>query len=123
MAEVADSILLSIKQMLGGLDPTYESAFDTDIIIFINSALATLTQLGVGPNEGYEITDDTQTWQDFIGDDKRLNLVKTFVYLDVKCAFDPPRMSFVLEALKEKRDEHLWRLNHWVDLDGTTTDI
>lgn len=123
MAEVADSILLSIKQMLGGLDPTYESAFDTDIIIFINSALATLTQLGVGPKEGYEITDDTQTWQDFIGDDKRLNLVKTFVYLDVKCAFDPPRMSFVLEALKDKRDEHLWRLNHWVDLDGTTTDI
>lgn len=123
MAEVADSILLSIKQMLGGLDPTYESAFDTDIIIFINSALATLTQLGVGPKEGYEITDDTQTWQDFIGDDKRLNLVKTFVYLDVKCVFDPPRMSFVLEALKDKRDEHLWRLNHWVDLDGTTTDV
>ena len=123
MPEVKDSILLSIKQMLGGLDPTYDSSFDTDIIIFINSSLATLTQLGVGPIGGFEISDDQATWQDFIGDDKRLNLVKTFVYLDVRCAFDPPRMSFVLEALKEKRDEQLWRLNHWVDLDGTLTDV
>lgn len=123
MPEVKDSILLSIKQMLGGLDPTYDSSFDTDIIIFINSSLATLTQLGIGPNSGFEISDDQATWQDFIGDDKRLNMAKTFVYLDVRCSFDPPRMSFVLEALKEKRDEHLWRLNHWVDLDGTSTDV
>lgn len=119
MTEVKDSILLTIKQMLGGLDPTYESSFDTDLIIFINSSLATLTQLGIGPEEGFEITNDTETWEDFIGSDKRLNMVQTFIYLDVKCMFDPPRMSFVLDALEKKRDEHLWRLNHWVDLDGT----
>ena len=97
MPEVKDSILLSIKQMLGGLDPTYESSFDTDIIIFINSSLATLTQLGIGPKEGFEISDDQATWQDFIGTDKRLNLVKTFVYLDVRCAFDPCSYRHVLQ--------------------------
>lgn len=123
MAEISSSILLSVKQLLGGLDPTYESAFDLDLVIHINSSLAKLTQLGVGPTEGFEIVDDTATWQDFVGDDKRLNMVKTFVYLDVKCIFDPPRMSFTLEALKEQRDELGWRLNHWVDLDGTSTDI
>lgn len=112
---VKDSILLSIKQMLGGLDPTYESAFDLDLIININTSLAKLTQVGVGPEDGFEISDDTATWEDLIGTDKRLNMIKTFVYLDVKCVFDPPRMSFVLDSLKSQRDEYLWRLNVQVD--------
>lgn len=114
-ASVKDSILLSIKQMLGGLDPTYESAFDLDLIININTSLAKLTQVGVGPEDGFEISDDTATWEDLIGTDKRLNMIKTFVYLDVKCVFDPPRMSFVLDSLKSQRDEYLWRLNVQVD--------
>lgn len=111
MAAVEDSILLSIKQMLGGLDPTYDSAFDADIIMNINTSLATLTQLGVGPTAGFSISDDTATWQDFVGSDDRLNMIKTFVYCDVKSVFDPPRMSFVLDALQKKREELLWRLN------------
>lgn len=109
--DVKDSILLSIKQMLGGLDPTYDSAFDADIIMNINTSLATLTQLGVGPSSGFAIEDDTATWEDFIGTDDRLNMIKTFVYCDVKATFDPPRMSFVLDALQKKREELLWRLN------------
>lgn len=123
MADVAvkDSILLSIKQMLGGLDPTYESAFDLDLIININTSLAKLTQVGVGPEDGFEISDDTTTWEDYIGTDKRLNMIKTFIYLDVKCVFDPPRMSFVLDSLKEQRDEYLWRLNVQVDPGDPTT--
>lgn len=115
MADVKDSILLSVKQMLGGLDPTYDSEFDTDIVIHINTSLSKLTQVGVGPDEGFEITDDTATWEDFIGTDKRLNMIKTYVYLDVKCTFDPPRMSFVLDSLKNQRDELLWRINVQVD--------
>lgn len=119
--EVKDSILLSIKTLLGGLDPTYESSFDTDLIIHINTSLAKLTQVGVGPEDGFEISDDTATWEDFIGIDKRLNMIKTYVYLDVKCIFDPPRMSFVLDSLKDQRDELLWRLNVQVD-PGDPTD-
>ena len=115
MADVKDSILLSVKQMLGGLDPTYDSEFDTDIVIHINTSLSKLTQVGVGPDEGFEITDDTATWEDFIGTDKRLNMIKTYIYLDVKCTFDPPRMSFVLDSLKNQRDELLWRINVQVD--------
>lgn len=117
MAEVAvsDSILLSIKQLLGGLDPTYESDFDIDIIIHINSSLSKLTQVGVGPEEGFEIVDDTATWNDFIGNDKRLNMIKTFVYQDVKYSFDPPRTSFALNAIKEQLQELIWRINVQVD--------
>lgn len=115
MAEVTESILLSIKTLLGGLDPTYESSFDTDLIIHINTSLSKLTQVGVGPDEGFDISSDQETWEDFIGNDKRLNMIKTFVYLDVRCIFDPPRMSFVLDSLKNQRDELLWRLNIQVD--------
>ena len=110
-----DSILLTIKQLLGGLDPTYESEFDLDIITNINSSLATLTQVGVGPDEGFEIKDETTTWADYIGNDKRLNFIKQFIYLDVKLMFDPPQLSFVGSSLKEKRDEYLWRINVQVD--------
>lgn len=110
-----DSIFLTIKQMLGGLDPTYDSDFDLDMKMHINASLATLTQVGVGPDEGFEINDENETWTQFLGNDKRLNLVKTFIYYDVKLGFDVPRQSFTINALKEKRDEYLWRINVQVD--------
>ena len=110
-----DSIFLTIKQMLGGLDPTYDSDFDLDMKMHINSSIATLTQVGIGPAEGFEITDENETWEQFLGNDKRLNLVKTFIYYDVKLGFDVPRQSFTINALKEKRDEYLWRINVQVD--------
>lgn len=113
--EVKDSILLTIKQMLGGLDPTYDSEFDVDLITNINMSLSKLTQVGVGPAEGFEIEDDKTTWVDYIGTDKRLNMIKTFIYVDVKYTFDPPRSSFALGALEKQRDELLWRINVQVD--------
>ena len=119
MPAVQDSILLTVKQLMGGLDPTYDEAFDTELIITINSAIGKLTQLGIGPAAGFRITSDEQTWTDFLGDDKRLDMAKEYVYLDVKCTFDPPRLSFVLDSLKSQRDELGWRLNTWVDTEYT----
>lgn len=102
-----DSILTSIKKLLGiASDYTH---FDTDIIIQINSALSALTQLGVGPLEGFEITDASSTWGDFM-DDPRLNLAKTYVYLRVRLAFDPPTSSALLESYNRQLDELAWRL-------------
>ena len=48
-----ESILTSIKKLLG-MDPTFV-AFDEDIIMHINSAFSSLSQLGVGPVEGFKI--------------------------------------------------------------------
>lgn len=102
-----DSILDSIKKNLG--IPYGVDAFDMDIILHINSALAELHQLGVGPNECFVIEDNGATWSDFT-DDPRLNMVKTYMYLEVRLAFDPPTAS-VLSAMERKRDEYEWRLN------------
>lgn len=110
MDRLNDSILVTIKKMLG-LEDEY-TPFDVDIIIHINTALMTLTQMGVGPKDGYEVTDYDQTWTDFLGDMvKKLGAVKTYVYLQVKMAFDPPNNSFVMDAYKQQSEQLLFRLN------------
>lgn len=105
-----ESILVSIKKLLGiTMDYT---AFDTDIIIHINSALATLTQLGVGPPEGFSIQDEADEWSDFIPEDsKNLESVKSYVYLKVRLLFDPPTSSATISAMNEMLHEYEWRIN------------
>ena len=114
-----DSILLSMKMMLG-MEPEY-TPFDTDIIIHINSCLSKLNQIGVGPSEGFKITDETQTWEDFIGTNPKLNMVKTWMYVSLRVLFDPPQNSFTLQALQEQAEEYLTRLSYEVDA-GTPVD-
>jgi hypothetical protein len=104
-----ESILTSVKKLLGPAEE-YEH-FDPDIIMHINSTLATLTQLGVGPEDGFMITDKSSVWSDFISDDKLLNMVPTYVYLKVKLGFDPPTTAAVLESMQRQAKEYEWRIN------------
>lgn len=121
-----DSILTSVKKLLG--IPEGATHYDMDIIIFINSAFSTLNQLGIGPREGFMIEDDEADWDDFIcnqtatdkqikpEDAKRLlQCVKQYVYQKVKLAFDPPSMSFHLEAINKQISELEWRMSVIVD--------
>ena len=64
--DMTDSILNSIKGLLY-IDES-EKGFDSDIIMHINSVFMVLNQLGVGPDEGFTICDDSATWSDFLGD-------------------------------------------------------
>ena len=104
-----ESILTSIKKLLG-IDEEY-AQFDSDIIMHINSVFLNLTQLGVGPSEGFQIEDDSDTWEDFIGDSNQLQAVKSYVYLKVKLLFDPPLSSSVIESMNRMIAELEWRLN------------
>ena len=104
-----ESILTSIKKLLG-IDEEY-TQFDNDIIMHINTVFLNLTQLGVGPEEGFLIEDDSATWDDFIGDSNQLQAVKTYVYLKVKLLFDPPLSSSVIESINRIISELEWRLN------------
>ena len=108
-----ESILTSIKKMLG-ISKEY-THFDEDLIMHINSALAVLGQLGVGPSIGFFIEDDTAVWSDFIPDLNRLQFIKTYVYQKVKLVFDPPSSSAALQALNESIKELEWRINVQVD--------
>ena len=107
------SILTSIKKLLGVAEDYVE--FDEDIMTHINSVFLNLTQLGVGPEEGFMIKDDTAEWEDFIGDSIQLQAVKTYMYLKVKLLFDPPLSSSVTESINRMIAELEWRLNVAVD--------
>lgn len=108
-----ESILTSIKKLLG-ITEDYEH-FDTDIIIHINSVFSILTQIGVGSETGFSISDKTATWSDFITDSTNLEMVKTYVYLKVKLLFDPPLNSSVTASIEKTISELEWRLNVAVD--------
>ena len=103
-----DSIFDTIKKMLG-VD-VEDTGFDMDIIVHINSVLMTLSQLGVAPEEGFSITDNSSTWSDLLVDSTKLEATKSYMYLKVKMLFDPPSTSFVLESMNRSITEWEWRL-------------
>lgn len=108
-----ESILTSIKKLLG-IAEEYEH-FDADLIMHINSVFSILTQLGVGPSEGFSIEDETAVWTDFIPEKSRIEFVKSYIHLKVKLLFDPPLGSAVIESMNRMISELEWRIQVAVD--------
>jgi hypothetical protein len=107
-----DSILTSVKKLLG-IEEEYEH-FDQVIVMHINSVLLSLNQIGVGPTEGFTITDKTAVWNDFIPEGTttvKMDAVKTYIGLKVRLLFDPPNNSALIEAMNRSIAELEWRLN------------
>lgn len=106
-----ESILQSVKKLLG-IDASY-TAFDVDVAMHITTALASLGDMGVGPEEGFIVTDETQLWSDYLDDDPRSNRIRTYIYLFVRRAFDPPGTGFLASSLdnqiKELETRILWQ--------------
>lgn len=108
-----ESILTSIKKLLGIAEE--HEYFDADIIMNINSVFMILTQLGVGPSEGFRIADKLTIWDDFIPRDTdqepKQDAVISYMHLKVKLLFDPPASSTVTETYNRLINEFEWRLN------------
>jgi hypothetical protein len=106
-----NGILASMQLMLG-MEPDYQ-AFNTDLIIHINTILSKLYQAGVGEEPfQLDLTDPySSKWEDFIGnEDVALNMVKSYTYLNLRTLFDPPQNSFVLDGLHKEAEELIWRI-------------
>lgn len=135
---MADSILTSVKKIVGVTE--LDTSFDPDIIMHTNTVFSVLNQLGIGPVAGFMIEDSGPTWDDFLKvrqvevdgsdvytdqqlqeADKRLNMVKTYLYLRVRLMFDPPQTSFVIESMNKQIQELEVRMSivregdSWVD--------
>lgn len=104
-----ESILTSVKKLLG-ISEEYNH-FDADIIMHINSVFLILTQLGVGPKEGFIIEDETAEWMDFIADPVKLQAVKSYMFLKVRLMFDPPPTAAAVESANRLANEFEWRLH------------
>ena len=103
------SILNTIKKLLG-IDSDDDS-FDVDIMAIVNSIIPALSQMGVGPKNGFIITSPEDEWEDYIKDsDINLEGVKTYLYLRTKLIFDPPSNSTVIESFNKSISELEWRM-------------
>jgi hypothetical protein len=107
-----NSILTSIKNVLGFAE-SY-TAFDEDILMHVNSVFSDLTQLGIGPVDGFMIEDETATWDQYVTAGvpaNELNSVRTYVFLRLRLIFDPPQSSYFITSMKEQIEKAEWRLN------------
>jgi hypothetical protein len=107
------SILTSTKKTLNiGAD---DASFDQDILTHINAAFSHLHQLGIGPQNGFIVEDDTKEWGDFLNEETPLPIVsavKTNVYLQVRLIFDPPQLPHLLSAMERQLLESDVRLSN-----------
>ena len=104
-----DSILATVKKSIGIFED--DDHFDPDLIVHINSVFQILKQLGVGPVEGFRIEDGTAKWKDFVEDETKFSMVKTYIGLKVKLLFDPPQSTALIESMERLVSEMEWRLN------------
>lgn len=105
-----DSILNSIKKMLG-IDPDNHD-FDLDILVNLNSSIFILQQNGIDPKDGFTLTNENQTYEDYLKDED-LNLkdaIAMYLFVRTKTWFDPPSSSIVMETYKQTANELLWRI-------------
>lgn len=100
------SILTTIKLMLGVKEQ--DTNFDDQIIQHINTSISKLEDTGVV--NGLVVEDSTQTWEDLLSDISKYQLIKDYIFLDVKLIFDPPLNASVLQTYKDRYKEIEYRL-------------
>ena len=106
---MTSSIFNTVKIGLGVADD--DPSFDSEIKIHINSAFQTLRQLGVGPQTGFVILTDAESWDDYLGAQKDLlSAVQTYIILKVKLVFDPPDVGFVITSMERQIEQMEWRM-------------
>lgn len=104
---MSTSILNDVKHSVGLLPE--DTSFDTDILMYINGAIGTLTQLGVGPVFGYTVTGPENVWSELYTD-PRLNGAMSFIFLKVDQLFKPERPGPVIAAIDRQLEEMSFRL-------------
>ena len=109
------SILKTIRASLGIL-PDFTD-FDEELLVAINSALMAVGQLGIGPDAGFSISDDTATWTTLFDGVANIEGVKSYISIKTRLEFDPPGTSFLLESFNRQLTELAWRIMVEVDPD------
>lgn len=110
--DYVNSILNSVKKALGIVEYDF---FDPDLIVHINSVFADLNQIGVGPDNGFSISDKSAVWSSFTANDMLLQNVKSYMFLRVKLLFDPPASATVLNSYEKQINEFVYRMYVYTD--------
>ena len=119
-------ILTSVKKYLGIYKE--DDSFDEILVDNTKMSLLEMTDIGViddadGEPDFSEVTNKT-TWEEVMRklyprlDSKVKNLlpyVETFICISVRLLFDPPASKIILQMLKDKKNELIYRLNRHLD--------
>ena len=115
--KVEDSILLSIKKLLG-MDPIEFTQYDTDLIIHINTIIEFLNQLGVDIPEGFKINDENALWSEYLNKPEYNDIkdsIKNYIYLRVRLVFDPSTNPTLLNSINDTIKELEWRIRTYIE--------
>lgn len=110
LSELSDSILSSVKKLIGISDD--DRSFDLDIMLNINAASSTLFQLGV-LSKPYTVTSKEDTYADILPEASEdvVNQVKMYFVYKTRLGFDSSTLSgTVIEVIKEMIREAEYRL-------------
>lgn len=116
MAEptIIDSILEDVKKFC--MLTKENDEFDSVIVVHINSAFASLKQMGVGPQQGFKIQGYDEKWSDYFGSKDFVENVKEYVSIKTKLSFDTPQASGMKDALENQLAETEYRVRiQWDD--------
>lgn len=105
---MSDSILDSIKLTIP-ISPD-DDTFDSSLIMYTNTCMLILSQLGLSEADGYVVTSRSDKWSDLIGSRKDLEFIKTYVTMRVRSMFDPPQSSVAVESIDRIVKEIEWRI-------------
>lgn len=114
-----DSILASVKAGIATMNYT---AFDSELIQYINTFLSILNRIGVG-TEGFIVTGDSETWDDFIGEGVWIPECETWLKLKVMQVFDTSASSVKAQALSESIAELTWYIDTAVKYGNGDTNV
>lgn len=110
LSELSDSILSSVKKLIGISEE--DESFDLDIMLNINAASSTLYQLGV-LKKPFTVTSKEDTYDDLIpgGTEDVVNQIKMYYVYKTRLGFDSSTLSgTVIEVIKEMIREAEYRL-------------
>lgn len=110
LSELSDSILSSIKKLIGVNDE--DTSFDLDIIFNINAAASTLYQLGV-LQKPFTVSSKKDTYDDLLpgGSEDVINQIKMYFFYKTRLGFDSASLTgTMIQTIKELISEAEWRL-------------
>lgn len=112
-----DSILISVKKNLGILDDIL--VFDSEIMMHINSAILTLSQLGVGPSRGFIVTSKDDTYEDWLKSSPVISMAKIYLFYKAKLGFDTSTSSTLTSTMEQQIAELEWRMREMCEPNDT----
>lgn len=111
-AVLQESILISIMERLDADSTDFgTTSYAGTIMQSINTHISALTQIGIGPREGFRIENELSVWSDLLGDAINLECAKDYIFLKTKLEFDPPTAASI-ESFEKMAAEALTRCSY-----------